>query len=360
MQDLVAKVLDYRLADLLGRWRRARAEGACPDPLAAFADHADHLLIIDLVEASHNRYAHYGAAFVRQFGADLTGAVIDVLPAEILPPDRRGMLEFEYTYARHLGCPLWRSYTAQFDDSLQTWQRLVLPLDQGRLVVGAYPVEPPATAAEPCDLLRLVIERVPVVLSEDGGIRDLALSLRSFCDSQQQVAELEVLATRDSLTDAANRRHFLHLAGLELDHARRMGRSFALLALDIDHFKRINDSWGHAAGDQALVAFVAACRVALREYDILGRLGGEEFAVALPNTGLDGARVIAERLRRQVEEMVVRPAKGTVFDLTVSVGVAASEPGNPGPVEVDALIEQADQALYRAKKDGRNRVVVAD
>lgn len=357
--------MDSRLLDLLGLWRSAGSGTVAAEPTRSFAAHLDNLLIID-IEGPGNRYSHYGAAFTRHFGSDLTGCVIDVLPADILPVERRGMLEFEYTFARRVKQPLWRSYTALFEGGTETWQRLVLPVGDDRLMVGAYPVKAAIAEDEAAALLRLVIERVPVVLDAAGGIADLALSLRAFCDTQQHVAELEVLATRDSLTGVANPRHFRHLAGLELDHARRMGRSFSLLALDIDHFKTINDRWGHAAGDEALKAFVGACRVALREYDILGRVGGEEFAVALPNTGLDGARIIAERLRRQVEEMVVRPAKGEIFELTVSIGVTSCGGVDAAATEaivtldVPTLLARADAALYRAKSAGRNRVVVAE
>jgi diguanylate cyclase (GGDEF)-like protein len=351
MRDLVAQVMDSRLTDLLHLWRRnGMADG---DPAVNFAVHADHLLVIE-VENGANRYAHYGRAFSACFGQDLTGQIIDLLPADILPADRLFMLEFEYGFVRRTGRPLWRSYTALFGQDLpQTWQRLVLPAGAGRLVVGAYPVEGPHTCEGGLGLLRLVIDRVPVVLNDHGGVEDLALSLGAFCDTSRHMAELEELASRDSLTGTANRRHFEHLAGLELDHARRMGRSFAVLALDIDHFKRINDTWGHAAGDEALKAFANACRLSLREYDILGRLGGEEFAVALPNTGPDGARVIAERLRAAVEELVVRPAKGELFDLTVSIGVAQLRETD---LSVDTVLDRADQALYRAKHGGRNRV----
>ena len=351
MRDLVVQVMDSRLSDLLAAWRRDDAVAA--DPVERFAAHADHLLVIE-AEGGTNCYAHYGKAFAACFGQDLTGQIIDLLPPEILPADRRFMLEFEYGFVRRTGRPLWRSYTALFGQDLpQTWQRLVLPAGGGRLVVGAYPVGAVAAGDAAEVLLRLVIDRVPVILAEDGGIEDLALSLGAFCDTSRHAAELEVLATRDSLTGINNRRHFDHLAGLELDHARRMGRSFALLALDIDHFKRINDTWGHAAGDEALRAFTNACRLALREYDILGRVGGEEFAVALPNTGPDGARVIAERLRAAVEELVVRPAKGEVFDLTVSIGIAQLREDD---LAVATLLGRADQALYRAKNAGRNRV----
>jgi diguanylate cyclase (GGDEF)-like protein len=355
MRDLVARVMDSRLSALFADWRRGGTGGF--DPAARFAAHSDHLLVIE-AEGGTNRYSHYGQAFAACFGIDLTGQVIDFLPPEILAADRRFMLEFEYGFVRGTGRPLWRSYTALFGQDLrQTWQRLVLPAGNGRLVVGAYPVDTPNAGDSAETLLRLVIDRVPVVLGEDGGISDMALSLGDFCDTGVHLAELEELASKDSLTGTSNRRHFMHLAALELDHARRMGRSFALLALDIDHFKRINDTWGHAAGDEALKAFTNACRQGLREYDILGRVGGEEFAVALPNTGLDGAKVIAERLRAAVEELVVRPAKGDLFDLTVSIGIAVLGEDDSS---VSELLARADKALYTAKAMGRNRVVAEE
>jgi diguanylate cyclase (GGDEF)-like protein len=363
MRTLVARVMDPRLSSLLADWRAAGSETVVA-PLDRFAAHRDHLLVIDPAGGG-NRYAHYGRAFAEHFGADLSGSVIEGLPAEILPAERLGMLDFDYAYARRMGGALWRSYTAPFPGGvIETWQRLVLPLAGGRLVAAAYPVAPPVRPPDPAEaLLRLVIERVPVVLDEFGGIEDLALSLRAFCDSQMHLADLVVLVMRDALPGVANRQHFHHLAALELDHARRMGRAFALLLLDIDHFKRINDSFGHAAGDRALVAFVEACRAALREHDILGRIGGEEFAVALPNTGLGGARRIAERLRRQVAETVLHPAPEQTARFSVSVGLVVCGPTDtlspdPAFADVGTLLERADSALYRAKAAGRDRVMV--
>lgn len=362
MQALVAKVMDERLIDLLALWRAA---GPVDDPSRRFAAHADHLLVID-ADCAGNRYTHYGRAFVRHFGADLAGCVIDRLPAEILPADRRGMLDFDYAYARRINRPLWRSYTAMFDADPpaheETWQRLVLPAGGGRLVVGAYPVTVRHFDDPGADLLRMVVDRVPVVLNDEDGIDDLALSLRAFCDHQIHLAELEWRATRDSLTGVANRAHFHHLAGMELDHARRMGRPFSVLALDLDFFKRINDRWGHATGDSALRAFVAACRQTLREGDILGRIGGEEFAIALPGTGGASARLIAERLRQQVEQVVFPTETGETAAMTVSIGVASwveSVVAALAPDDVSVMLNRADGALYRAKDGGRNRVEVA-
>lgn len=361
MNRSVASVMDPRLADLLTCWRHVFGRNAAQDPLSHFADHTDHLLVIDF-DGSRARYSHYGSAFSRQFGNDLTGQTVHVLPPDIMPAERRGMLEFEYAFARRIRRPLWRSYTADFGAAIpETWQRLVLPTGDDRLVVGAYPCTGGHGDDTAAALLRLMIDRVPVVLGDDGGVADLALSLRDFSDTQQHAAELEVLAALDPLTGVANLRHFHQLAAMEMEHARRMGRAFSVLALDIDHFKRINDSWGHAVGDDALRAFVAACRIALREPDILGRCGGEEFAVALPNTGSDGAVIIAERLRHQVEKSEQILPGGHILRFTVSVGTATFTPsGQDGMPSVHNLLARADKALYRSKADGRNRVSVAD
>jgi diguanylate cyclase (GGDEF)-like protein len=370
MRGLVRTVMDPRLADLLSLWQRVfDPERGIEFPLERFHRYADHLLVID---ADHARsvYTHYGRAFVDHFGVDLTGQIIDSLPSHILSADRRGMLAFEYAYARQVQRPLWRSYTARFDgDRTETWQRLVLPAGGDRLVVGAFPVASSARSDPPREdgedgkaLLRLLIERVPVVVDAGGNILDLALSLETFSDTCQQMEELEVRATRDGLTEAANHLHFRHLASLELDHAYRMGRAMSILVLDIDHFKRINDRWGHPVGDEALKAFASACRRALREQDIFGRIGGEEFAVVLPNSRGDKALMIAERLRKQVEQIALPLECGENLTLTVSIGVVTS----PDPTQnaderpdVGKLLAMADVALYRSKADGRNRVTVA-
>ncbi|MGE5518114.1 MAG: GGDEF domain-containing protein [Bacteroidota bacterium] len=360
MDKAVSRVMDARLGDLLARWQAAQGGDGLAEPLAALAPHGDNLLIIAVEEAG-SRYLHYGHAFIEHFGADLTGRIITALAPEILPPERRGMLEFDYAFVQSRQSPLWRSYTADFGaDGIETWQRLVLPIGENLLAVGAYAVPATMPTDEAEKLLRLVIERVPVVLDRDGRLCDLALSLRDYSDTQRHAAELEVLANHDALTGTANLRHFHRLASLELSHARRMNRSLALLALDLDHFKRINDQWGHAAGDMALKAFAATCRAALREPDILGRCGGEEFAVALPNTGLDGALVIAERLRRAVEALSLPQPDAPPLTFTVSIGIAVADAGQNQPDDIAALLACADRALYASKEAGRNRVSIAE
>lgn len=165
--------------------------------------------------------------------------------------------------------------------------------------------------------------------------------------------ELRQLANTDALTGAANRRHFLDICGKELQRARRYGRPMALLMMDIDHFKRINDSHGHAFGDEVLKRLVETCQADLRGQDVLGRLGGEEFAVVMPECTLEAAEFVAERLRRTLAAVAV-PAAGGSVDFTVSIGVVDWAPER----SLEASLERADKAMYAAKSAGRNRVVV--
>jgi diguanylate cyclase (GGDEF)-like protein len=141
----------------------------------------------------------------------------------------------------------------------------------------------------------------------------------------------------------------------ETDRAGRYGGALSVVMLDIDHFKHVNDSWGHAIGDEVLRRVVHAINLGLRDIDILGRLGGEEFAVLLPETALDQAVAVAERLRQAIAEIQV-PVGDGVTTVTASMGVAerCRDDGN-----VDHLLGRADRALYTAKQAGRDRVLAA-
>lgn len=172
---------------------------------------------------------------------------------------------------------------------------------------------------------------------------------------QQAILQLNELATRDHLTDCANRRHFYALAESELARSRRYQRAMSLITLDVDHFKRVNDNHGHEAGDRVLAALADVIRVGLRELDTLGRIGGEEFALLLPETSRDEAEIIAERLRQAISEMSV-PHDGTELGVTASFGVTERRSGDR---DIDALMRRADRALYQAKAGGRNRVITA-
>jgi diguanylate cyclase (GGDEF)-like protein len=173
---------------------------------------------------------------------------------------------------------------------------------------------------------------------------------------QQQLAlqeQLEELANTDALTGALNRRRFLAVAEVELARALRHARPLGLLMLDVDHFKRINDTWGHAAGDAALVAIARTLAGTLRQQDCLARMGGEEFAILLPESPPAEASGVAERLRALCAELAWNAAEPQAR-LSVSIGVACLDAGDAG---IPDLLRRADRALYDAKHAGRNRVV---
>ncbi len=168
-------------------------------------------------------------------------------------------------------------------------------------------------------------------------------------------AELTRRATLDPLTLTYNRRTLAELATRALAQARRQGTGFGVLLLDVDHFKQINDTLGHSAGDEALQQLVGILRGGMRAEDALGRMGGEEFIVLLPHVDAAQARFAAERLRAAVEATPLDLA-GTPWPMTVSIGVASRS----GDEDFDALLRRADAAMYAAKHAGRNRVTACE
>lgn len=172
---------------------------------------------------------------------------------------------------------------------------------------------------------------------------------------RQKNALLTELSTTDSLTKVNNRRHFLELARKEMERSERLGLMLSLVMFDVDHFKEINDQHGHQAGDEVLQAICRKVNETLREYDIFGRYGGDEFTILLPQTDLSHAHRVGERLEAGVQTLKLASLKGT--KLTISVGVASRSPSNR---DLEALLRKADQALYEAKKRGRACVVAAD
>jgi two-component system, cell cycle response regulator len=173
------------------------------------------------------------------------------------------------------------------------------------------------------------------------------------------IAERRQMALSDALTGAHNRRYFMTNMRREMKRSRRGGHDLALLIIDIDHFKKINDRFGHAGGDAVLVEFVRRTRDALtREEDWCARLGGEEFAVVLPKTDLAGAEVVAERIRRAVSAEPFATATGDIA-ASVSVGVSnISVFADRGAAELEQLLHRADDCLYFSKNHGRDRVTV--
>lgn len=181
-------------------------------------------------------------------------------------------------------------------------------------------------------------------------ILKLEESLRA---SRQQ---MEYLALHDGLTNLLNRRALHDHAEAELSRAARNASPFSIILLDIDHFKSVNDRFGHAAGDAALRLVAGTLTQQVRAYDAVGRWGGEEFLILLPNTALTEARAAAERVREAIEGVRLPLAVGGEVQLTASLGVATLS----GTTTVNDLTQQADTALYRAKQLGRNRVCLAE
>lgn len=185
------------------------------------------------------------------------------------------------------------------------------------------------------------------------GLPVINIVFNDITPLKQKEQQIYVLSTTDSLTGAFNRRYFMDSAGREFSLHLRHQTPLSLLVMDIDYFKKINDTYGHGVGDEAINAFVGGCLGVLRQEDILGRTGGEEFGVLLPQTGLEAAAAIAERLRRRIEAIKLSFGSERVR-FTVSIGVAEVRPGD---ASIEAGLLRADRALYEAKAIGRNRVV---
>ena len=198
-----------------------------------------------------------------------------------------------------------------------------------------------------------VIDRKPRSLSAKHRVmlEDLAAIVVDELELHRANIDLQRLAGLDSLTGAGNRRQFLARAEHEIARARRYGQAISVLMADIDHFKRINDTYGHESGDRALVETVRQLRRTARPETLLGRIGGEEFALLLPHADLPSALSAAERLRESVETIELA-ADGKTFGLTISIGVCQIT----GDMSLEGALQQADQALYEAKRHGRNRV----
>lgn len=180
--------------------------------------------------------------------------------------------------------------------------------------------------------------------------------LADFAGLVADQLELRQIAMSDEVTSALSRRGFLAKAAAELDQVRRTGATASIIVIDIDHFKRVNDSHGHAAGDGVLRVVVARCAGAMRPGDEIGRLGGEEFGVLLPGAARRDASGIAERLRAIVDATPFPIGAETCVPVTISLGVAGAE----GRASVDQWLNAADEALYAAKAAGRNRIVFSN
>ena len=171
-------------------------------------------------------------------------------------------------------------------------------------------------------------------------------------ENARMFRELQSLATTDPLTQVWNRRHFIHLAKIEFQRARRYHLPLSAILFDIDSFKSVNDTFGHAAGDQVLSKMAKLCHDNLRQVDLFGRYGGEEFMALLPNTPIANAQIVAERLRNQIAHTAMETDRGPIH-ISASFGVAEID---ETCLDIETLLKRADRAAYTAKIEGKNRV----
>lgn len=180
--------------------------------------------------------------------------------------------------------------------------------------------------------------------------------MRKNLELEKLYADMQKLAITDGLTGLYNRRGFFELSQREVERAERFDRAYSVIILDIDHFKAINDTHGHETGDQVLEKLAGRLSAQLRKVDILGRYGGEEFSILLPETNSAGAREVAERLRRCIADEPMDTSQGRL-NITISVGLATL---TDNTLTLEQTLKRADLALYQAKESGRNCVCVDD
>lgn len=233
-------------------------------------------------------------------------------------------------------------------NSVDIEYRIILPSGEVRVVYGKS------------EVFSLDAGRKKRIISTIQDVRERDQTkmlgiIQDITEQKELLKKLEEQANADFLTGCASRRSFLEHAGEEFLRIRRYGGEMSMLMLDLDYFKNVNDSYGHQVGDMTLKKLVQVCRGMLREVDIIGRLGGEEFAIMLPETGSQRALEVAERLCQAVADAEVPLENASPLHFTTSIGVASLAEED---TRIDALLNRADRALYYAKNAGRNRACV--
>ncbi|MDV3427838.1 MAG: diguanylate cyclase [Bacillota bacterium] len=193
----------------------------------------------------------------------------------------------------------------------------------------------------------------PVIGNKENGC--WVAVMEDISERKHVMEALHELATLDVLTKTPNRGYFINIADNEFNRAVRYNKSLSVMMLDIDHFKHINDTYGHLAGDMVLQKFAERCSELIRSEDTIGRLGGEEFAFLLPEIDLEGARAVGERIRQSVEMMEIKAPDGRLVKITCSIGITQKEKDDDS---FDILLSRADKAMYEAKHSGRNGIAV--
>lgn len=256
----------------------------------------------------------------------LTGHIIRNRRTLYLPDTMDPQTESEYQIIRVTDMPT-RTY-------------LGVPMVLGDRIIGVISVQSAGVDAYKPEQIRL--------------FETIAAQAAVAIDNARLFDEMQHLATTDFLTGISNRRHFFNLARKEFERARRYNRPLSVVMFDLDHFKRVNDTYGHPLGDEVLRFLARQAQASLRGVDLLGRYGGEEFVALLPETGLLDAMNMAERLRLQMASSFIPTSVGEL-NVTISLGVADLEIDDNN---VEAVVGRADQALYLAKQSGRNKVML--
>ena len=240
-----------------------------------------------------------------------------------------------YEYIKTIPLP---EYRATLDHAMQALLQDGAPYNQ------EFMIRDPRTGA---------IKHIHSIARFDAPQRKVFGVLQDITERKNFEVELERLVQYDALTGVLSRRHFMSLAERELANAVRFGRPLSVLMIDIDHFKRINDTFGHQTGDLVLQTIGGEFASILRHVDLIGRIGGEEFAIMLPETPRRQSLEIAERLRARIEQRNSATPQGIPVAVSISIGVALRTDETP---DLDTLLARADHALYEAKRGGRNRI----
>jgi diguanylate cyclase (GGDEF)-like protein/PAS domain S-box-containing protein len=277
-------------------------------------------------------------------------ALLQAVPAPMIIADRKDgrILQANEAARGYFGERLLRQTRAvQASIEGRDLRKLVKALEAGGRVDG---FETRLRLAD--GVVRAVL--LSATTAEVDSVEAVLVALTDITERKEMEAHLKRLASTDPLTGLVNRARFFALADDEIRRAQRYGRPLAVIMADIDHFKRFNDTYGHRAGDRALEGFAGLCRTLVRAQDTVARLGGEEFGLLLPETDADQALGLAHRLRTAVAGMHLGNLPAPI---TISIGISQLFAGE---TTVDAALSRADQALYAAKRSGRNRVIHFD
>lgn len=330
------------------------ARGLIPDLLSIELANALLLLTASLMLAGYRRYLGLPVPWrllAGGAGAAFAGVVFFHYVHESLALRVVGMSAFHAAicFGIHASLPKVADGRLRYPNAFSRTAALLLGL--GHSCRGAFYV---FDTYEPTSLLEPAVANLAFFAI--GTLAMPALSLGAVMLANARVlTETAYAAEHDHLTGAPSRRAFFDMAERELARARRHGNGLGLLLVDADHFKRINDTYGHGVGDEVLRDLVARAREEIRKIDYFARLGGEEFGVLLPDASFDTTRAVAERLRAALDQSAQGRTAAAGPAYTVSIGLAMLEKGE----DFAALMRRADAALYAAKAGGRNRVEVA-